>query len=150
MTGPIRAATEEDLPAVEAVVRAAYSPYVPRMGQKPGPMLDDYATLIRERRVHVISNDGAVQGVLVLLPEKEAMLLDNVAVAPAAQGTGLGRKLLEFAEQAARTAGYSSIRLYTHETMTENIQLYSRIGYSETHRAEEKGFRRVYMTKRLG
>ena len=33
--------------------------------------------------------------------------------------------------------------------MTENIALYSRIGYVETHRAEEKGLRRVYMTKSL-
>ena len=33
--------------------------------------------------------------------------------------------------------------------MTENIALYSRIGYVETHRAEEKKLRRVYMAKRL-
>ena len=33
--------------------------------------------------------------------------------------------------------------------MTENIALYSRIGYVETHRAEENGLRRVYMSKRL-
>ena len=34
--------------------------------------------------------------------------------------------------------------------MTENIALYSRIGYAETHRIEEKGLRRVYMAKPLG
>ena len=33
--------------------------------------------------------------------------------------------------------------------MTENIALYARLGYAETHRAEEKGFRRVYMAKPL-
>jgi len=33
--------------------------------------------------------------------------------------------------------------------MTENIALYSRIGYVETYRAEEKGLRRVHMTKLL-
>jgi len=77
------------------------------------------------------------------------MLLDNVAVAPFAQGLGLGRKMLEFAERAARDAGFRSIRLYTNEAMTENVSLYSRIGYCETHGAEEKGLRRVYMTKQL-
>jgi ribosomal protein S18 acetylase RimI-like enzyme len=56
---------------------------------------------------------------------------------------------LEFAEQAAIKAGYRSIQLYTNEAMTENIALYSRIGYVETHRGEEKGLRRVYMTKQL-
>jgi len=77
------------------------------------------------------------------------MLLDNVAVDPDAQGSGLGRRMLEYAEQAARAAGYQAIKLYTNETMTENISLYSRIGYAETHRAEEKGLKRVYMVKVL-
>ena len=77
------------------------------------------------------------------------MLLDNVAVAPAAQGLGLGRRLLEFAEHTAVALGYRYIRLYTNEAMTENIALYSKIGYSETHRAEEMGLRRIYMTKLL-
>ncbi len=110
-------------------------------------MLDDYNRLIREGRVHVVEDDGVVRGVLVLIPQDDAMLLDNVAVSPAAQGLGLGRKLLEFAERAAVNAGYQSIRLYTNEAMTENIELYTRIGYSETHRVEEKGLRRVYMVK---
>lgn len=85
----------------------------------------------------------------MLIPESDAMLLDNVAITPAAQGLGLGRKMLEFAEQTASDRGYRRIRLYTNEAMTENIALYSRIGYSETHRAEEKGLRRVYMAKLL-
>jgi ribosomal protein S18 acetylase RimI-like enzyme len=68
---------------------------------------------------------------------------------PAAKGSGLGRTMLMFAERSARDAGYKSIRLYTHEKMTQNIALYSRIGYVETHRGEEKGLRRVYMTKAL-
>ncbi len=113
-------------------------------------MLDDYGALISGGLVHVIESDGVVQGILVLIPGADAMLLDNVAVAPAAQGLGLGRTLLAFAEQAARGAGYRSIRLYTNEAMIENIALYLRIGYRETHRGEENGLRRVYMTKALG
>ncbi len=112
-------------------------------------MLDDYRKLIEDRRVHVVEHDGAVMGFIVLIPERDAMLLDNVAVSPSAQGLGLGRKMLEFAELAARDAGFASIRLYTNEAMTENVGLYARIGYRETHRAEEKGLRRVYMSKRL-
>ena len=150
MSDDPRIATMEDCPAVEAIVKAAYSHYVPRIGREPGPMRDNYASLIRDGRVHVVERDGAVAGLLVLIPERKTLLLDNVAIAPAAQGTGLGRKLLEFAERAARDSGYRSIRLYTHEAMTENIGLYSRIGYVETHRGEENGLRRVYMTKILG
>jgi len=150
MSDAIRKATIEDCPAIEAIVRAAYAPYVPRIGREPAPMLDDYAALIQAGHVHVIDDGSAIQGILVLLPEPDAMLLDNVAVLPARHGTGLGRRLLEFAEQAAWDAGYRAIRLYTNAAMTENIALYTRIGYVETHRGQEKGLHRVYMTKQLG
>ena len=113
-------------------------------------MLDDYAGLIHQGRAHVAERDGVVQGLLVLIPQDDAMLLDNVAVAPEAQGSGLGRLMLEFAERAAIEAGYRAITLYTNEAMTENIALYTRIGYAETHRVEEKELRRVYMRKPLG
>jgi GNAT superfamily N-acetyltransferase len=149
MSDDIRLATTADLPSVETIVEAAYSPYVARIGRKPGPMLDDYAELIRQERVHVLEHDGGVKAILVLIPEDEAMLLDNVAVAPDARGLGLGRRLIEFAEDAARAAGFKAIRLYTHVMMTENVTLYGRAGYVETHRGEEKGFQRVYMTKAL-
>lgn len=145
-----RLAVAADRHAIEAIVRQAYSPYIARIGQPPGPMLDDYGVLIERGNVYVAELGGAIQGMLVLVPERDAMLLDNVAVAPAARGTGLGRSLLEFAERSAKAHGYRAIRLYTHETMAENLALYSRIGYAETHRAEETGLRRVFMVKQLG
>ena len=135
--------------AVENFVERAYSHYASRIGQAPGPMLDDYDALIASGRVHVVEQNGAIQGILVLIPEHDAMLLDNVALVPPAQGSGLGRRMLEYAEKASRDEGYRSIKLYANEAMTENISLYSRNGYSETHRAEEKGLKRVYMVKGL-
>lgn len=149
MTSYPRPATMDDLQAIEDLVHAAYNPYVASIGRKPAPMLDNYSALIGAGNVHVIESDGAVEGVLVLIPDGDSLLLDNVAVSPSAKGLGLGRAMLEFAEQAAIASGYPSIRLYTNEAMSENIELYSQIGYVETHRAEEKGLRRVYMTKRL-
>lgn len=145
----LRLAIRDDLNAVEQVVRAAYSKYVARIGRKPAPMLDDYRSLIAKGYVHVVEHEGGVQGVLVLIPQHDALLLDNVAVYPAAQGRGLGRRMLEFAERTAIARGYRSIRLYTNEAMTENMALYARIGYSETHRTEANGLRRVHMTKQL-
>jgi ribosomal protein S18 acetylase RimI-like enzyme len=146
----IRLATPGDLAAVEAIVQAAYAPYVPLIGQKPGPMLDDYAALIAKGFVHVLVAGIEVAGILVLLPDDGAMLLDNVAVHPDRHGRGYGRALIAFAERIARKRGFKAIRLYTNEAMTENIALYGRLGFVETHRGDEKGFRRVYMTKVLG
>jgi len=149
MVHQLRKATRDDLHAVESVVHAAYFHYVARLGRQPGPMLDDYETLMEGGYVHVVEHNGMVQGVLVLIPQEHSMLLDNVAVAPDAQGLGLGRDMLRFAENAATASGYRVITLYTNEAMTENIALYSRIGYVESHRAVEKGLRRVYMSKSL-
>ncbi|MGO4526965.1 GNAT family N-acetyltransferase [Microvirga sp. 2MCAF35] len=145
----IRLAQLDDLAAVEAIVQAAYSPYIPLIGQRPGPMLDDYAALIAQSCVHVLVADKGVAGILVLMPDDGAMLLDNVAVHPDRHGCGYGRALIAFAERHARERGFKAIRLYTNEAMSENIRLYERLGFVETHRAEEKGFRRVYMTKLL-
>jgi GNAT superfamily N-acetyltransferase len=138
----------DDLQRVEAVVHAAYVGYVAINGQTPGPMLDDYAALIAQSRVHVL-DDGDVVGVLVLLPEPVVMLLDNVAIDPSAQGKGYGRQLLAFAEGEALRAGFARVRLYTQLIMTRNISLYSRLCYIETHRGEDKGLTRVYMQKQL-
>ena len=145
----IRLATLTDAGAVTQLVDDAYTIYIARNGKVPGPMRDDYHALIRDRKVHVLEQDGAIDGVLVLLPEPSAMLLDNIAVSPQAQGRGFGKILMQFAEDQTRASGLGKIRLYTQDIMVENIALYTRLGYAETHRAQEKGLNRVFMTKVL-
>lgn len=145
----LRPATVADVATIEAIVQAAYSPYIERIGRKPGPMLEDYRQQVEAGHVHVLDNVGRVQGFIILLNADNHLLLENLAVAPDAQGLGFGRQLMDFAEHKALAAGYATIRLYTHVAMTENITLYTRRGYVETHRIEEHGLHRVYMTKRL-
>jgi ribosomal protein S18 acetylase RimI-like enzyme len=143
----IRRATLSDRRAVERVVRDAYSVYVPRIGREPGPMRADYAELIDAGEVWVAAEGADVVGVLVLRADPGSLLLENVAVAPAAQGRGVGRALLAFAEDEARAHGLPEIRLYTHELMTENQRLYRSLGYEETGRRTDEGFARVYFRK---
>jgi hypothetical protein len=50
----------------------------------------------------------------------------------------------------AGRAGFDAIHLYTHEQMTENLALYSRIGYVEYDRRWQGAFSLVYMRKQLG
>lgn len=145
----IRPAMESDAFLVEACVHASYRHCVERIGRPPGPMLDDYAEVIRTRRVTVAEHDGRLAGVLVLDRTDEGFLLENVAVNPAHKGRGLGRLLLELAETEAKRAGFDSIYLYTHAKMTENQALYAKIGYVEYDRRTEGGLARVYMRKTL-
>ncbi len=147
----IRSATRQDVAAVERIVNDAYAHYVGRIGATPGPMLDDYPARVAQGVVHVLDTPGGIQGVIVLIPEPDSscMLLDNIAVAPQAQGRGYGRQMLQWAEDVARRAGCTHLRLYTQEKMTENLAIYKRRGYVETHRAKEIGLNRVFMKKPL-
>ncbi|MEE2716627.1 MAG: GNAT family N-acetyltransferase [SAR324 cluster bacterium] len=145
----LRRATPDDAQALSKVAEAAYQHYTPRIGKPPGPMLADYAEEIQRHQVWVAESNQQIIGGLVLIPDTDFMLLDNVAVHPKQQGRGPGRALLELAEAEASAQGYRELRLYTHETMTENIALYARSGWTETHRGQQAGYARVFMRKRL-
>ncbi len=145
----IRPAMPADAPGVTALVRHAYAHYVERIGARPAPMDDDYAARIGSGQVWVAETHGALAGVLVLVLEPDHLLLDNIAVSKAAQGGGVGARLLEFTENHARESGRAEVRLYTNEVMTENIGYYARHGFTETHRATDQGFRRVFLVKHL-
>lgn len=148
----MRDAAQDDAGAVAALVDTAYGHYVDRIGTLPGPMRDDYAAAVRDRRVLVAAPTaapGALAGVLVLDVADEGFLLDNVAVHPDHQGHGLGHLLLDRAEAEARAAGFDSIYLYTHELMTENQAIYAGRGYVEYARRTENGLTRVFMRKAL-
>lgn len=149
MPSIIRPAVPDDLLAIESIAKRAYAPYIARIGRQPAPMLEDYSCLVLAAQVWVLEDQQAIAGFIVLLDAQETLLLDNLAVSPEAQGRGHGRQLLAFAEQQALAAGHSCVRLYTNQAMSENIALYVRHGYVETHRAVENGLHRVYMSKAL-
>lgn len=145
----LRPARVEEAGEIAALVAEAYTPYIARIGRKPAPMLADYTRVVRDDEVFVAQLGNGIAGVLVLRRETGELLLENVAVRTACKGQGIGRHMLDFAEAHARALGCAAIRLYTHERMTENIEIYRTRGYRETHRAVEDGFARVFMCKSL-
>jgi ribosomal protein S18 acetylase RimI-like enzyme len=145
----IRRAESRDVTSITEIVNAAYAPYVPRIGRVPAPMTADYAALVAAGEAWVgISGDDVV-GALVIRPAGDALELENVAVEPGFQRLGYGHALIAFAEERARELGLPAVTLYTNEAMVENLQLYPRLGYVETGRGVEEGYRRVYFEKRL-
>jgi ribosomal protein S18 acetylase RimI-like enzyme len=99
--------------------------------------------------VTVATVGDIVVGVLVARPRGASLLLESVAVDPAHQGLGIGRALVAHAETLAAGAGLEAVELYTNQAMTENLRLYPRLGYVETGRRSEDGYRRVYFRKTL-
>lgn len=145
----LRPATAADVPAISACARAAYEKYLPRMDRDPAPMVADFAAHVAASQVHVLIEDGGLLGYIVAMARANCWFVDNVALAPEHQGRGLGRRLMDLAEAAARQHGLPEVRLYTNVVMTENIGFYGRLGFIETGRVREHGFDRVYMAKRL-
>jgi GNAT superfamily N-acetyltransferase len=143
----IRCAGLGDVDAIRAIAAAAYQKYVLRIGRAPAPMTADYAQAVRDGQAWAAIEDGQIVGFAVLIARPSYLLLENVAVLPAAQGRGIGARLLALAEEHARGLGLGEIRLYTNEAMTENLAYYPRHGYAETHRARQDGFHRVFFRK---
>ena len=145
----LRNASEQDLPAIKRIVRDAYEGYIPRIGGPPAPMTDDYQKHVTAGHVWVLLLDNQIVALMVLVPKPDYMLLDNIAVAPGKQRQGFGSRLMYFAEARARQCAYKEVQLYTNERMHENIAFYKGLGYEETARRVDSGFKRVFMKKTL-
>lgn len=148
MDPEIRLAGPADRTAVEETVEAAYTPWIEVIGMRPMPLEGDYGALIEAGHVFV-AGPAPARALIVLIPEDERLLVDNVAVRPELHGKGVGRRLLAFAEDRARALGKPGTRLITNERMTSNIALYERLGYRETGREIINGRGIVHMAKDL-
>ncbi len=170
----IRRARPSDLGAIRHIVDEGYAPYVERVGRRPAPMDDDYEALIIAGAVHVaarrVPGDGAlderdahdafdaeggashsdVLGLISMHDGGDHWMIDNVATSVLSRGQGIGTALLERANDLARQSGRSVVRLFTHESMIENIGHYLRAGFEETNRVTERGFDRVYFERSVG
>lgn len=138
-----------DAPVIRTLVREAYAHYVPRMGREPAPMTADYERLVAGGLVTVAEDDAGILGILVTYPRDGLLFVENVAVASAAQGRGVGAALMAEAERMARADGLKALELYTNEKMNENLTWYPKIGFRETDRRVEDGYARVYFLKPL-
>lgn len=150
MPAIIREASPIDALAAKACVVASFALYRERIGKPPAPMLLDFASEIGARHVWLAEANGKVVGVLVQYETEKGFYIDTVAVDPHHQDTGVGKALLQFAEQEALRRGYDSIYLCTNAKMIENQIFYPRIGYIEYDRKLDEGYDRIFYRKSLG
>jgi len=144
----IRQAEAADEAAIAALIEAAYSHYIPIIGRKPRPMLDDHAARIVAGEHYVAEGDGALLGVITLTAgHPDALHIFNIAVHPEAQGRGLLRQLLAFAEREARQRGLHWLTLYTNVAMVKNRAIYNHLGFVELREEEGQGYRIVFMER---
>lgn len=145
----ITPAQPRDAAAVRELSRAAYAKWVPVIGREPLPMAANYEVAVRNHRIELLHLDGALAALIEMIPQPGHLLIENVAVAPAFQGRGLGRMLMAHAEQIAAAGGYGRIKLYTNRMFAANVTLYARLGYAVDREEVSALGTTVYMSKRV-
>lgn len=145
----LRRAGPADAGAVRELTRAAYAPWAAMIGREPLPMRADYDRAVREHRIDLAYDGATLVGLIELVEEPGALLVENVAVRPGLQGGGIGSFLMHHAETVAREAGIAVLRLYTNAAFAVNITLYQNLGYVVTRQEQLPVATVVHMEKRL-
>jgi GNAT superfamily N-acetyltransferase len=95
----------------------------------------------------VATIDGEPRGVIAVHPDADAftgharLYIDILVVAPDAEGQGIGRRLLQCAEDFARQGGFREVVLDVFASNEDAAAFYERCGYRPDH---------VRMAKPLG
>ncbi|AZO30131.1 MULTISPECIES: GNAT family N-acetyltransferase [unclassified Mesorhizobium] len=144
-----RPAAPADADAVKAIVQAAYAKWVPVIGREPLPMRADYDKALGEHQFELAVENGRIVGLIETMAHDDHIWIENVAVAPEAQGRGIGRKLLDSAERKAVEAGRTELRLLTNGAFEANVLLYRKHGYTIDREEPFMNGTTVYMSKRL-
>ena len=145
----LRPATAADVEAIRALTRQAYAKWVPKIGREPKPMTADHAQAVAKHRIDLLYLDGKLAALIEMIPHADHLLIENVAVSPALQGKGLGRRLMAHAEQVAVSLGHPELRLYTNKLFATNLQLYQKLGYRIDREQPLNGGIAVHMSKQI-
>jgi ribosomal protein S18 acetylase RimI-like enzyme len=146
----LRRAGPADAEAVAALTRAAYAKWIPVIGRAPKPMTADYEAAVRAHLIDLLYADGDLAALVECIREPDHLLIENLAVSPAYQGRGYGRRMLVHAEDLARELGLAEVRLYTNKLFAENVAFYRKHGYRLDGETAFKGGFLVHMSRRTG
>jgi ribosomal protein S18 acetylase RimI-like enzyme len=118
------------------------------------PDMPPLVQTLEELQAEIEDGDGWVArvgprlvGALRCRETDELLLIGRIAIAPDMQGSGIGRALLESAEQHS---GAPEAELFTGSLSEANLRLYERCGYRITERVDNgDGTQQVFMRKRI-
>ncbi|MEC9462105.1 MAG: GNAT family N-acetyltransferase [Pseudomonadota bacterium] len=96
--------------------------------------------------------EGRLVGCAFLRPEPDFLYVGKLAVAPEAQGSGIGGRFLAEAEAIAQELGKPALRLETRIELTGNHRRFGAWGFVRTAEKSHAGYERptyIEMQKRL-
>lgn len=129
----IRTATVADAAKVIAVILDAGSMFrdaqMAQVSDNPPPTMEDMEALIRTGSAWVAEHDGRVVGCILVRLLDGSAHIEQVSTARTHQRRGLGRRLVQRAEDWARAQGHDTITLTTFTDVAWNAPYYARLGY---------------------
>jgi len=147
-------ATPAQEPAVRAVMRTAFRPYIRKLGREIAPTaFAGLAEALARGDVWLAMDGEAILGVAELKRDGDTVVIEHLAVVPERQNAGIGGFLLRAVEQQARAEQAASLALYTAAMMEDLLRLYARHGFVEIHRGPpphgKDALDRVFLRKDL-
>jgi len=126
-----RFATDADAEALSALVNAAFKVerfFIDRDRIDPGKVRE----MLRNGKYLLAEDNGTLMACVYVELRGQRAYFGLLGVDPSRQGQGLGRKMVEEAEDYARAAGCEFMDLRIVNLRTELPPFYRRLGYVET------------------
>jgi ribosomal protein S18 acetylase RimI-like enzyme len=142
--------TEEEIRGFSAPEFATYSSTkeLRKMWSRKNRLKDGFEVFVAE-------DEGKMVGFIVFKMERDYGYIDNIVVAKEEQGKGIGRALVAYVEDIAKSKGCYLMKTDT----TENADgvpwraygFWKRVGYEDTGKrlSTEYGFKEISLVKRL-
>ncbi len=133
----VRAAGAGDVPAIAALVNAAFA--VERaFVDRDRTTTDEIAAMMRKGMFAVVDGDAGGLLAAMYLERKEAdrVYLGMLSIQPSQQGRGWGRAMMAAAEAQARAWGCRAIDIRILNLRTELPPFYQRLGFVEIGRTD--------------
>lgn len=141
-TVSLRVASLNDIAAIYALVNSAYRGDDSKKGwTTEADLLDGLRTteaalyeIIQTpgSQILMAEKEGALQGCVYVEQQNDAFYLGMLSVRPELQGSGLGAMMMEAAEQKAKEAGCTKMKITVITERKELIAYYQRKRYADT------------------
>lgn len=96
-------------------------------------LADESETIVRsyidQGALFALSDGDADIGVLLLIPEEDAVEVKNLALAEGCRGQGIGRLAVAFAARWAREVGATRLTVGTANSSLDAIRFYQKVGF---------------------
>lgn len=140
----ISKAATEDIPALVKLVNSAYRGEASTKGWTTeahllkGELRTDETNLLQQINnpnavvLKYSNDDGLITGCVYLDQQQDKLYLGMLSVSPTVQSQGIGKKLLQAAEQIAKEQQCHSVYMTVISVRYELIEWYKRHGYNPT------------------